>query len=192
MSFHQPNFNHSISGNFYEDAESTRFTISSAPAEKKKGDFQVHLGDFEWWKFITENFVEHFISDLFCPCRISKTVDGWEILQNVVYPAIYNEFCTSPKKVLLRPIAHQHDSRILHPFPGCQRCKQLRAPKPCKCLSGHPRDEPPGRCWVPDGFSGWNDPRFGKFFWNPFLETCEMWALSHFVKRPDHKCLLRF
>ena len=65
---------------------------------KKKGDFQVHLGDFEWWKFITENFVEHFISDLFCPCRISKTVDGWEILQNVVYPAIYNEFCTSPKK----------------------------------------------------------------------------------------------
>lgn len=57
---------------FYEDAESTRFTNSSPRAEKKKGDFQVHLGDFEWWKFITKNFVEHFIPDLFWPFRMDS------------------------------------------------------------------------------------------------------------------------
>lgn len=196
--FSPTNFNHSISCTSMKMPKAPGSQTHPLRAEKNMGAFQVHLDDFEWWKSITKNFVEHFLSDLVLAVqdglpKISKTVDGWEILQNVVYPAIYNEFCTSPRKCCFaRLLINMTQGFSIRSQVVNAVAVTTQGPQTMQ-MSFRPSARWASRkVLVPDGFSGWNDPRFGRFFWNPFLETCEMWALSHFVKPPDHKCLLSF
>ena len=144
---------------------------------KKKGRFSSPFGWF-WvvkvyhWKFRWTFHIRSVLS-------VQDLQNSWWLrnpaecslscyLQRVLY---------IPKKVLLRPIAHQHDSRILHPFSGCQGCYNSGPPNHAnvfQAIRAMSLQEGVGSGW----FFGLERPKVWEVFLESFLGN--LWNVGPF------------